>query len=251
MRTLVLISSILLSANVGAAERIVRESIPANANVRFSIDLHRAEVEITTGSVDTIELTAYIEHPDQAEADKVEIDIDQLPTDVKVEVIYDDPDNRVDFDFIGLRKYVYPEIRFVIVLPDAASLNVEAHRSRFDISAPSGRVDIDTTRSTGRLREVRNDLAISTQRGDFDVEIMELHDVEVEAQRSDVRLDIFGATDFTLIGETHRGDARFSGQDISKRERDRGVSVNQVVGTGENFMTFDVQRGNININFRN
>lgn len=251
MRTLLLLTSVLLAASTEAAERIVRESIPATPDVRFSIDLHRAAVEISTGSVDTIELTAYIEHPEQEEADKVEIDIDGVPSDVGVEVRYDDPDNKVDFDFIGLREYEYPEIRFVIVLPENASLKVEAHRSQFDIAAPAGRIDIDTTRSAGELTNVRNDLAISTQRGDFDVEIQELHDVDIEAQRSDVRVDIFGAANYTLIGETQRGDARFSGQDIATSPRDRGVTVNHVEGNGENYMTFDMERGNININFRN
>lgn len=65
MRTLLLIISVLLSANTAAAERVVRETIPVDADVRFSIDLHRAELEVTTGSVDSIELTAYIEHDEQ------------------------------------------------------------------------------------------------------------------------------------------------------------------------------------------
>lgn len=251
MRTLLLITSVLLSANASAAERVVRESIPANADVRFAIDLHRADLEITTGSIDTIELTAYIEHDEQETVDEVEIRIDQSRSDVAVEVYYDDPDNRVDFDFIGLRDYEYPQIRFVVVIPDGASLNVEAHRSQLEIAAPAGRMDIDTSRTAGRITQVRNDLDLVTTRGDFDIEVQSLHDMDIEGQRSDIRLDIFGATDYTLAGDTQRGEVRVTGQDVSTEERDRGMRVNHVSGSGSSFVSFDVERGNIMLNFRN
>lgn len=251
MRTMLLITSVLLSANASAAERVVRETIPVNADVRFSIDLHRAELEVTTGSVDAVELIAYIQHDDQEVLDEVEVHIEQSRSDVAVEVYYDDPDNQVDFDFIGLIDYEYPQIRFVIVVPDDASLDVEAHRSQLEIAAPAGRIDIDTSRTTGRITNVRNDLDLVTTRGDIDIEVQSLHDMDIEAQRSDIRLDIFGATDYTLAGDTQRGEVRVTGQEIATEERDRGMRVNHVSGSGSNFVSFDVERGNIMLNFRN
>ncbi len=251
MRTLILITSILLSTSAGAAERIVRESIPVDSDVRFFITGHRGEIEISTANIDTIEITVHIEHDDQKAVDEVEVNVDSSRSDVAVDVSYDDPDNGMDFIFIGLRDYEYPEVRFVVVLPDSASLEVEAHRSQLEIAAPSGRIDIDTSRTSGRITGIRNDFDIVTTRGNYEVEIQELNDVDVEAQRSNVRLDIFGATDFTLSGETSRGGVSITGQDVEIRERDRGERVEHVSGTGSSFVSFDVERGDLTLNFRN
>ncbi|MEK7258445.1 MAG: hypothetical protein AAB211_01450 [Pseudomonadota bacterium] len=251
MRTPILLAFFLLSASANAVERIVQETIPVNPDVRFSIESHRGELEITTGSVDAIEITVYIEHDEQEVVDEVAINIDRSLSDVAIEVNYDDPDEKVDFDFIGLNDYDYPEIRFVIVLPDAASLKVEAHRSQLEIAAPAGRVDIDTSRSTGRITDVRNDFKIVSTRGNYDIEIQDLHDVDVEGQRSNVRLDIFAATDFTLSGETRRGDVMITGEDVVTQNRERGERVDHVRGSGSSFVSFDVERGDLQLNFRN
>ncbi|MES3006642.1 MAG: hypothetical protein V4751_02610 [Pseudomonadota bacterium] len=251
MRTPILLAFFLMSASANAVERVVQETIPVNPDVRFSIESSRGELEITTGSVDAIEITVYIEHDEQKVVDEVAINIDRELSDVAVRVGYDDPADNVDFDFIGLRDYDYPEIRFVIVLPDAASLKIEAHRSQLDIAAPAGRIDIDTSRSTGRITGVRNDFEIVTTRGNYDIEIQELHDVDVEGQRSNIRLDIFAMTDFTLSGETSRGNLRITGQDIVAQDRERGERVDYVSGTGSGFVSFDVERGDLQLNFRN
>jgi|GEM_PF-2262341 len=250
MRTLVLIASLLAATQVVAADRVVRESIPVNADVRFSLDAYRSSVSITTADVDAIELVVRLEHDEQEILDKVNVDIESSPAFVSVGVSFDEPDLTYLFGFIDVNNYEYPQIHFEVVLPVDAALAIDGHRSRLDIVAPGGRLDISAHRSSGRIDEVRSDLKLSSQRGDFEVQIRELHDVDLETSRGDIRLDIFGARDYRLSGESERGNIRFSGQEIAVGERRRGVFVEHVAGAGTHFINLEAHRGDIRINFR-
>ncbi|MEX0619149.1 MAG: DUF4097 family beta strand repeat-containing protein [Pseudohongiellaceae bacterium] len=250
MRLFILASCLLFTAWTSAAERIERHSIPVNPDVRFSLNAHRATTRITTGNIDSIEMVVTIRHNNEDILDRVDVNLNASPSFVRAAVDYDEPGFRVSFGFIGFNDYQYPDIHFQITLPEQASLQYTGHRSRLDIEAPTGRIEVNSHRGSGRLTQVRNDLELDTHRGNFEIEVTELHDIDIDTHRGDINLDIFGAEDFTLVGETHRGDVRFIGKNIPVNEHDREQSVNYVEGSGSNFIDIQAHRGDIRIDFR-
>jgi len=249
MRTTILLVGLVFASAGSAAERIVERSIEVNPDVRFSINSHRGSVDISTADIDTIELTAHIEHDSQDVVDRVDIEVSSSRSTVDVDVDYDQPAFRLNFGLIGFNDYEYPEVRFTVVLPENASLAVDSHRSDLNLEAPAGRVDVTAHRGRGRISGIRNDLKIDSHRTDFDIEILELNDVDLDFHRGDVELDLFGASDYTIAGETHRGNIRFVGRDYRVDQSSRDVYVNAREGDGRNMINIDSHRGNTVINF--
>jgi hypothetical protein len=251
VRIFILLGSLLCTGTTLAAERIVERSIPVDADVRFSLDSHRGGVEIVTGAVDSVEIFVSIRHDDEDVLDEVNIDIDSSRSRVSVKTDY--VPSPVPFRFFGFNdfsnSFVYPDIRYRIVVPEGASLRIKGHRSDLDIAAPSGTVVVSSHRGDGRITNVRNDLEIDTHRGNFDVEVTELHDIDLQSHRGDFRLDVSDADDFMLSGETHRGNLRFIGKDIDVSRRDRDNRVTHREGNGSNQISFNTHRGNIRMNF--
>ncbi len=240
--------SMLLCTSSFAAVRVVEDSIPVNSDVNFSIDSHRGRVNITTGNVDSIEITAVITHENRDALDRVEINIYRSRERVSVDVEYDYPIFNLGRLF-SINSYEFPDIRFDIVLPDEASLTVDSHRSRLDIDAPSGRVRIDTHRGEGRIAGIRNDLYLETHRGNFDLQIVDLHDVRIDTHRGDINLDILQANNFTIDVETNRRSLRVRGRNISVHRNDRDNYIDYSEGDGSNLIRVDAHRGDIDINF--
>ncbi len=236
--------------SVLAAEKTFEETIPVNSDVDFSIDSHRGGVEIRTGDVDNIEITAVIRHDRQEAVDDVEIVIYRSRDRVTVDVDYDEPVFRFSSLF-DLNSYEYPDIQFHIVLPDQASLSIDSHRSTLNVAAPAGRVDIMAHRGRGRITGIRNDISLDTHRGNFDLEIANLQDVRVETHRGDIDLDISEASNFSIAAEVHRGNLSMRGRNVSIHRHDRQSYLDYNEGDGSNYIRVDAHRGDIRLNFLN
>ncbi len=233
-----------------AAERVFEDSFAVNRDVDFSIDSHRGEVNISTGNVDSIEITAVIRHDDRDVVDDVEIVVIRSRERVKVEVEYDEPRFRFTslFDWDS---YEYPYIEFDIVLPEQAMLGIDSHRSRLNVSAPSGRVDISAHRGSGRISGIRNNLDLDTHRGDFDLEFVELRDVRIETHRADIDMDILQASDFSINAEAHRGSISMRGRTGLVRRSDRNSYLSYNEGNGSNRINLDSHRSDVTLSFVN
>ena len=250
MRLTLLALCLFASSTLSAAERVVERSIAVDPDVRFSIKSQRGGLVITTADVDTIELKARIEHDDRRVVDQVEIEVANLGSTVAVDVDYNEPGFRLNFGLIGTREYQYPEVWFTVVLPRDASLSVESHRSNLDLEVPSGRVDVTSHRGRGRISGVRNNLKIDADRADFDIEVVELRDVDLEFDRGDIDLVLRNPSDFTVAGETHRGSIRFRGRNYRINQSSRDSYVNVREGDGRNQINIMSHRGNTVIDFR-
>lgn len=247
---LALLASGLLAGGSFAAERVFEDSFDVNSDVDFSIDSHRGEVNISTADVDRVEITAVIRHDDRDVVEDVEIVVVRSRERVKVEVDYDEVPFRLSSLF-SWDSYDYPYIEFNILLPEQAMLEVDSHRSRLDIDAPAGRVDISAHRGSGRISGVRNNLHLDTHRGDFELEVEDLHDVRIDTHRGDVDLNILQASDFAITAESHRGDLVMRGRPALTRSHDRNNYLSYNEGSGANRINVDSHRGDVTFRFVN
>jgi len=241
--------SLLFSANSFSAQKIVKETIPVNPDVKFSIKSHRGRLNITTADIQEIDLTAVIRHDKQAVVDRVEIDIYSSARSVSVETDYNQPGLNLGSWLMGESSFESPEVVFNIVIPDGASLQIETHRSRIDIDAPSGRVRISSHRGGGRVSGIRDDLTINTHRGSFDVEITQLHNLTIETHRGDITVDIANASDFSVDARTNRGKLKFRGRDIRSSKRHGDEYADYQEGDGQYMIEIDTHRGDVVRNF--
>lgn len=250
MRLAILLCGLLGSGTLSAAERVVQESIRVDPDVEVSLELSRGEVRIVKGTGNTVELTARIRHPDEDVVEQVEILIDSS----RSSVVFGVEHHRSPYwMFTGMywwKDHSEPEIEFTIVVPEQASLTLRGNRVDFDVDAPSGTVDISSHRGSGRVRGVSSQLKIDTHRGDFDVEVEKLADIDINTHRGSVVMEIENARNFTLDGETHRGGIHVNGRDIDVDQRDRDTKVDYREGDGSNLISFNTHRGSITIDFR-
>lgn len=240
--------SLLLCTTANAAERIEEIEFPVNADADFFLKTHRGDVEIRTADVDAIRVVATFTHEDEDALDRVALDSSGTRDRVRV---------RVEFEEYNFSNWFnwrdgspYPEVNLVVELPRTVSLDLDSHRSTLDIEAPSGDVRIKAHRGRGDITAIRSDFILDTHRGDFDLAVAELHDLDIKTHRGNVYARIDRAKDYRITGDSHRGRLRFPGSNFRVRYDDnRGSSVYERIGSGENRVMLDTHRGDITLAF--
>ena len=234
-------------------ERFVENSFNVNDGVELVLDNHKGEIHIATAQVSTIEVKARIYTPaeNRDSLDFVDVRMSQSGNRVRVSVDYDNKGLKGAMDGVLGKHNELPAVDFHVVMPDNGSLKLESHKATIDIDAPSGTVDLESHKGTGRIRNVRSDLRLETHKGKFDVEILNLGDVNVETHKGDVTLKISGAQDFDVRGESHKGHFVFEGYDIPVERKDGEIRVNYSQGSGTHRIDLETHKGEIRLEFLN
>ena len=239
-----------------ATGRVEEKTFEVSGDVRLSLECHKGKVHIRTGDVSAVTMKARVYLSDEG-ADPASMDYLKIVTRsgedyVSIDVEYDR--SAWDTAVSGLvgNKNIMPAVDFDIVMPDGGSLDIESHKASLDVEAPSGRVKIETHKGNGEIRKVRNEMELETHKGTFRVEILELGGLEIETHKGDVTFDIHNATDFTVRGETRKGNFSFKGYDIPVESVDRREHrVSHSVGNGQNRIDMESHKGDITLNFIN
>lgn len=230
-----------------AGEEYFSKTFDVNPGARLSLDSHKGHIQIATDGGSTIRVNARIYDGDPELMKYVKIRTRNTDTSVTIEVEYDEPAVRNFWKGLVGESRTWPYVDFEIVVPDDAALNIDSHKSSFDVAAPSGRIEIDSHKGQGTISGVRNEFALDTHKGDFDVEILNMHDVRVDTHKGNVNLRLVGQPNFTVRGDSHKGDIRFQGVDVPVQYEDRGVQVSHKVGNGRNFMDLNTHKGHIKV----
>ena len=250
----------LFAMGLSANERFVDKTFNVEPGSRFSIDSHKGHIQIRTGNAQTVEIHAKIylgdDYQEELSEDEqkrilehLEIRINHQKRNVTVDVNFDQDAVRESSGFFFKRGVSMPYVDFDILVPDDSSLDVETHKSTVDIDAPSGRVRLESHKGHGTLRSVRNRLELITHKGDFEVQILQMDDIEVETHKGNVDISIAGPHNFLIRGSSHKGDFSFRGLDIPIQSKKRESYIDYEVGTGEHNIDLETHKGRISIDF--
>ena len=242
---------------IQAAERFEEKTIEVESNSSFSLEHYKGKITMRTGIGKTVQIKTRIYlSPDQSsyteeECGKVvaamQIKINQSKHGVTVDL----EDSSLQTLFSGLfgKDTTQPFVDFDILLPDDASLDLESFQGTFDIQCPSGRIDFETYKGDGNVSGVRSDLSLETYKGRLDVDIESMGHIDVDTYKGNVELNIRGAEDFTIKGETHKGDFKVVGFDVEQTQEDGETSIYLKEGSGSKRIKLDTYKGVIRLNF--
>lgn len=254
MKNALILGFVLVAATGFASDRYYDEEFQVGRDAEFSLECHKGSITIRTHPVPVISVQARI-YADQGKnpelVDLTEIKARAGQRFVSIDVEYGRPDEKEN-SFLG-ESTTLPLIEWTILVPDDASLELESHKSTFDIDAPIGQIKIETHKGRGSVRGVRGAFELETHKGEFEVEIAELTDLEIETHKGDILATIYGARDFSIDGEaqSHEGTLQFSGYDIPIKKEDGELIVDFNSGSGRNSIEVSTYKGKIELRFLN
>jgi hypothetical protein len=256
-KSFLLSAMILLFLPLTAAERTVDKTFTVDSGSRFSLDVHKGHINVRTDMGSTVSVSARVYLTDEQKkglsADQIDNVMEALEIKFREGSGY--VDVSVDFDsgdvlsgLLGNHRPM-PFVDFDIIVPDDSSLALETHKGTLDVDAPAGKVSIESHKGTGTILGVRSDFEMETHKGQFKVEVLELHDLEVETHKGDVTITIHAANDFTIRGDSHKGDIDVRGVAVEKQREDRSSYINHKQGSGANRIELGTHKGNIVLDF--
>ncbi len=260
MKKILLLIMLLIPVAAFGTEKAFDKTFDVAPGARLKLECHKGLIKIRTGDVSTIRVIARI-YPDEGpdyDLEHVTIATSSGTSYVSVVVEYDaaamsgsrrgtdSPGILSDWEGTSL-----PLVDFDIVVPNDASLDLESHKSVFDVEVPSGEVKIDSHKGRGTITRIKNDFELSTHKGEFEVEIDQLGDLEIDTHKGKVNVVIHNARDFRLQGETDSGDLDFAGYDIRvERGEHHGKFASTTIGSGEHRIDLDTHKGRIKLDFK-
>ncbi len=242
-----------------AAERTWNKEVSVNNDVRFSVSNHKGLLKISVGDSGVITMNARVYMPEDADyteeeaqkaIDAMEFNLQEGARSVSLDVEMDD---RFQQGWSGLFKrknFTHPMVDLVITVPSEASLDLETHKGTLEVDAPSGRVDLNTHKGTGYLRGVKGDLEIVSHKGNLEVEVARMGDISIETHKGTFDVTVYGAQDFRIDADSHKGNFTFDGYDIQVDHEDKGESVRHKQGSGANRIKLDTHKGDIHFRFK-
>jgi len=258
LKKIVCVLALLLSLiSVQAAERFIEKTFDVESGVRISLDHYKGEIKIRTGSSQTVQVSArvylteedarYSEEECKKLVDAMEVQFRNGKQNVSIEV--DGSATGKMFSGLFTKSSTQPFVDIDMVIPDDASLDLDSYKGTFDIVCPSRRIIFETYKGRGSISGVRSDLSIDTYKGNLDIDIEQMGNLEVETYKGEVVIDIQGATDFTIHGDTHKGQLQIDGVEASKTINDDETVLYLKEGSGANRVELDTYKGTIRLNF--
>lgn len=250
-KTLLLAITICLATSLATSqEQVFEKDFPVNAGAELSLDSHKGKIRIRTHNEAVIRVKARIytdEGRNPEMVDLVEIKARGRSDYVSLEVEYDKPAKGLGGLLGG--SMTLPLVDWDIAVPHDAELNLQSHKSEFDVETPSGRVEIESHKGHGRISGIVSDFRLESHKGKFEVEVEQLSDLRIDTHKGDIELILHGADDFVIRGDSHKGDLRFSGRDIPVEKEDDELMVNYRTGNGDNRINISTHKGDIHLRF--
>lgn len=244
----------LMGIAVMAADRVFEETYPVDPGADFSLSSHKGLIKVSTDNGNTVRVFAriYVEPgEDDRAVEFTKIQTSAYANSVRIEVDYNRKSLESAYSSLIGNHVPTPYVDFEIVIPDDLNLKLESHKSRFEIDAPAGEVNVESHKGTGFIRGVRNDFELISHKGQFDVDIEKMSDLEIETHKGDMAVNIRGGQDFTLRGDTHKGDIEIEGRQVEyiKEKHHRGMHVREKFGNGKYRVRLETHKGRIRLNF--
>lgn len=232
------------------SERFYEEEFPVTPGARLELESFKGQITLRSDEGSTVRVSAriYAEGDTRPElVDYMEIEAQARESYVELSAELDQ-DEAEDAELLG-KSWSQPSVDWEIILPDHMSVEIESHKSDFDLQVPAGRIEIESHKGEGTIRGVRGRFELETHKGEFEVEILELSQVEVETHKGSIDLAVHGATDLALSGESHKGKLEFEGRDIMVEEEDGETFVEYREGDGSRSIELETHEGKIRVRF--
>lgn len=254
--TLLILASLMTCLTLVASDRIVKETFEVNPGADFYLSSHKGNIKVTTDNGHTVRITAriYVENGDDDTAvEYTEIKTTASKNYVRVKVDYHQKEWKSLWSGLVGNEVPLPYVDFEVILPDDLNLKLNSHKSRFEIDAPAGEIQIESHKGRGYIRKVRNHFSMESHKGDFEVDILNMRDLIIETHKGTMDVRIEKAKDFTLRGTTHKGDLEVRGREVSYKSDDRGkdLRLHERFGKGTNRVRLDTHKGRIRLDFVN
>jgi hypothetical protein len=232
------------------AERFYEQEFPVGAGARLELESFKGKITLRTDEGSTVRVSAriYSDEGTRPElVDFMEIEAHARESYVELSAEFDQGEAE-EAELLG-RSWSQPSVDWEIVLPDDMSVELESHKSEFDLQVPAGSIEVESHKGEGSIRGVRGRFEIETHKGEFDVEVQALSHVEVETHKGRVELTVHGAADLAVSAESHRGRLEFEGRDIVVEEEDGEKFVDYREGDGSRTMELETHEGTIRVRF--
>jgi hypothetical protein len=252
MRFLRLLPLLLALSSVAAfgADRFWEEEFPVTAGARLELESFKGKITLRTDEGSTVRVQARI-YADQGTrpelVDFMKIEAQARASYVELSAEFDQGEAE-DAELLG-KSWSQPAVDWDITLPDHMRLELESHKSELDLRVPSGSIEIESHKGEGAIRGVRGPFELETHKGEFEVVILELDNVEVETHKGNIELEIHGARDFELSGESHKGDLIFEGREVRVEDDDGETFVEHREGDGSRSIELETHEGKIRVRF--
>lgn len=132
------------------------------------------------------------------------------------------------------------------------NLTAQGRNNSVDVDDVSGSVDVDTSYKNLNVRNARGATKLSNRHGgiDFELEQPPRNDIRINAQYSDVTIEMPAGSAFTIDAHTRYGDIDSEFDSMSSNSSGRERSLRGQQGTGGPHITVETQHGNIRIEKR-
>jgi hypothetical protein len=244
----------LLAATAAfGSERLYEQKFEVDPGARFSLECHKGFIKIRTDNSRTIHVMARIYFEGGGDAELLEhAQIKERSGRNHVALEFDfDQDSAKFLGLIG-NSLDWPAVDWEITLPDDVHLDLETHKAEVDLDVPAGPIEIESHKGTGTIRGVRNDFTLETHKGEFDVQVSELGDLNVETHKGNISLTIDGSADFTLRAQSDKGNLQFSGYEVPitrDEDDDDEITAFLRMGDGTNRIELETYKGTIKVDF--
>jgi hypothetical protein len=203
-------AAMALPAVSGAQSRTFERTLDLDAGASLTLVSSKGSVRLTPWDQDRIEIHARIDEPDGVSADYAR----QVVEATRIQVTGDRRALRIapDYDavpyehgFLGSRSRSVPPVQFEIRAPRRLDIRLDVDRSDTRVGAFEGRFDIESDRGDIEADGHNGPLRLRVDRGDH-VTLSGLHgELDVVADRSDVRLGVAALSGDSRV-EIDRGD---------------------------------------------
>ena len=253
MKTIHLLAAALLLVSAAAAADVKETeefSFEVRTGARISLENINGSIEITGGSGNTVDITAYKKAGKQEYMDELEVDIDDSEDYIRIETNHPDSDDgwfKWGNDSSG-------SVSYVLSVPAKVDLDViETVNGDVDISDIDGIVKASTVNGSLNVNGVRADVRLDTVNGSIKAGFDRLgadQRVDAEAVNGRITLMLPGDASARIEADTVNGsiDADDFGLEVEKGFVGRELSGK--IGSGDARVTLDTVNGSIRINKR-
>jgi hypothetical protein len=225
-------------------EKVYEKTFPLEGAGTFNLKTIRGSVRLTTHDQPQVNVHAVLrsETGDQERLDELRILEHTQPGFVAIEVDYN------QIIKIKARDGIF--VHFTIAVPRQANLNLDLHKSNYNIDPSSGALHIKVGKASGTVKGIHGPFTLENQKGNFTGNLNGPQPIEIHDQGGNIQLEIKGEPDYRVNGSTQKGLINVSGADIQQSMGEkREIQLSGTLGNGTHPLNLTSKKGNINLLF--